>query len=234
MRNSHRHGCKSAGRDARPNGSKPWRHVTERRARRSLQRLTVSTLAPVGAVREPPVLCLVAQTSAPMVYFFLPNICGRFTTILEIYLIFGLKKITGSEACAWSFYIVRHDGAEGGRCHSRLRAPAAQVMRGRPLGLGLQDQGPNHRMLLRPNGRGGERDGKGRVKPVRWELGRRTRVNRRGCVESVGMPSKTGSSCWPVTKLGGSLSTARAMAGMKAARAQFRLLCGTWEPSSSM
>ena len=32
---------------------------------------------------------------------------------------------------------------------------------GRPLGLGLQDQGPNHRKLRRHNGRGGERCGKG-------------------------------------------------------------------------
>jgi len=32
---------------------------------------------------------------------------------------------------------------------------------GRPLGLGLQDQGPNHRKLLRHNGCGGERFGKG-------------------------------------------------------------------------
>jgi hypothetical protein len=36
---------------------------------------------------------------------------------------------------------------------------------GWPLGLGLQDQGPNHRMLLRHNGRGGERDGKGGINP---------------------------------------------------------------------
>ena len=33
---------------------------------------------------------------------------------------------------------------------------------GRPLGLGLQDQGPNHRKLPRSNGRGGERCGKRR------------------------------------------------------------------------
>ena len=32
---------------------------------------------------------------------------------------------------------------------------------GGPLGLGVQAQGPNHRMLLRLNGCGGERDGKG-------------------------------------------------------------------------
>jgi hypothetical protein len=35
---------------------------------------------------------------------------------------------------------------------------------GRSLGLGLQDQGPNHRKLLRLNGRGGERCGKRREK----------------------------------------------------------------------
>lgn len=33
---------------------------------------------------------------------------------------------------------------------------------GRPLGLGLQDRGPNHRKLLRHNGRGGERSRKRR------------------------------------------------------------------------
>jgi hypothetical protein len=36
---------------------------------------------------------------------------------------------------------------------------------GGPLGLGLQGQGPNHRMLLWPKGRGGERDGKGGTNP---------------------------------------------------------------------
>jgi hypothetical protein len=36
---------------------------------------------------------------------------------------------------------------------------------GRPLGLGLQGQGPNHRKLLWPNGRGSERSGKGGVNP---------------------------------------------------------------------
>ena len=35
---------------------------------------------------------------------------------------------------------------------------------GRSLGLGLQDQSPNHRKLLRHNGRGGERYGKRREK----------------------------------------------------------------------
>jgi len=42
---------------------------------------------------------------------------------------------------------------------------------GRSLGLGLQDQGPNHRKLLWSKGRGGKRCGKGGVNPsgVRWQ-----------------------------------------------------------------
>ena len=42
---------------------------------------------------------------------------------------------------------------------------------GGPLGLGLQDQGPNRRLLLRSNGWGGERVGKGGINPsgMRWE-----------------------------------------------------------------
>jgi len=35
-------------------------------------------------------------------------------------------------------------------------------------------------------------------------------------------------------KFGRHLSTARAMTGMKAARARLRLSCGTWEPVASM
>jgi hypothetical protein len=44
-----------------------------------------------------------------------------------------------------------------------LKGPVLCCMRdeGRPLGIGRQGQVPNHRMLLRLNGRGGERDGKG-------------------------------------------------------------------------
>jgi hypothetical protein len=38
---------------------------------------------------------------------------------------------------------------------------------GRPLGLGRQSQGPNHRKLLRHNGRGGERSRKRQGEPVR-------------------------------------------------------------------
>lgn len=35
-----------------------------------------------------------------------------------------------------------------------------------PLELGLQDQGSNHRLLLEPNGRGGERDRKRQSKTL--------------------------------------------------------------------
>ena len=41
------------------------------------------------------------------------------------------------------------------------KQPSCTRDEGRSLGLGLQDQGPNHRKLLRSNGWGGERCGKG-------------------------------------------------------------------------
>jgi len=46
-----------------------------------------------------------------------------------------------------------------------LKQPCCTRDEGRPLEPGLQDLGSNHRMLLRSNGRGGERDGKGRARP---------------------------------------------------------------------
>src|SRR5207245_351819 len=47
---------------------------------------------------------------------------------------------------------------KGGRhVAANWKQPCCTRDEGRPLGLGLQDQGPNHRMLLWPNGRGGER-----------------------------------------------------------------------------
>ena len=53
----------------------------------------------------------------------------------------------------------------------RLAAPCCTGDEGWPLGLGLQDRGSNHRKLLRLNGRGGERCGKGGHDPsgVRWK-----------------------------------------------------------------
>jgi hypothetical protein len=36
----------------------------------------------------------------------------------------------------------------------------------------------------------------------------------------------------PRDELGGRLLTARAVSGLKVARARFRLWCGTWEPAS--
>ena len=50
---------------------------------------------------------------------------------------------------------------------------------GWPLEIGLQDQVSNHRKLLGSNGSGGERFGKRRDEPVRYALGRRTKVNCR-------------------------------------------------------
>jgi len=44
------------------------------------------------------------------------------------------------------------------------KQPCCTRDEGRPLELGLQDLGSNHRLLLWSNGRGGERDGKGRAR----------------------------------------------------------------------
>ncbi|WP_316399182.1 reverse transcriptase domain-containing protein [Bradyrhizobium sp. 33ap4] len=49
---------------------------------------------------------------------------------------------------------------EGGVMESTFEQPCCTADGGWPLELGLQDQGSNHRLLLRPNGRGGERDRK--------------------------------------------------------------------------
>src|SRR6266498_4784096 len=48
------------------------------------------------------------------------------------------------------------------------------------------------------------------------------------------MSSEPSSSRWLGRKLEGYLLTARVVTGMKAARAQLRLLCRTWEPIASM
>ena len=65
----------------------------------------------------------------------------------------------------------RHDGAERRPSWTPEQAALLHRDEGGPLGLGLQDQGPNHRKLRRLNGWGGERLGKGGMNPsgVRWE-----------------------------------------------------------------
>jgi hypothetical protein len=45
---------------------------------------------------------------------------------------------------------------------------------------------------------------------------------------------KTGRESLARDQSGGNLSTAQVASGMKAARTQSRLLCGTWEPVTSM
>jgi hypothetical protein len=59
-------------------------------------------------------------------------------------------------------------------------------------------------------------------------------VNRWQRVESIGTSPKPDSSRWSGTELGGNLLTARVVTGTKAARAQSRLSCGTWEPVAPM
>jgi hypothetical protein len=90
------------------------------------------------------------------------------------------------------------------------------MRKGRPLGLGLQDQGPNHRKLLRHKGQGGERCGKG---------GTTRQVCTGNTNESE--PLVTCRKRWDVAEtrlqslvwveLGGSLPTGRVATGMKTA-----------------
>jgi hypothetical protein len=82
--------------------------------------------------------------------------------------------------------------------------------------------------------RGGERCGKGVPKGVRCESRRRTTVNRRGSVETNLDDAETEDVPLPREKLESNLSTAPAASGIKAARARFRLPCGTWEPAVSI
>jgi hypothetical protein len=53
-----------------------------------------------------------------------------------------------------------------------MASPCCAVDEGGPLGEGLQDHSPNRRVLLRSQGCGGERPGKGRRRPVRWRPGK--------------------------------------------------------------
>ena len=85
---------------------------------------------------------------------------------------------------------------------------------GRPLGFGLQDQNPNHQLLLLLNGLGSEQVWKRRGLPVRCLLERRTNLNRCRGVESLGTSSEPGFLVAPGTKLGGYLITAQAVTGI--------------------
>jgi hypothetical protein len=85
---------------------------------------------------------------------------------------------------------------------------------GRSLGFGLQDQNPNHQLLLLLNGLGSEQVWKRRGIPVRCLLERRTNLNRCRGVESIGTSSKPGSFVIPGIKFGGYLITAQTVTGI--------------------
>jgi hypothetical protein len=85
---------------------------------------------------------------------------------------------------------------------------------GRSLGFGLQDQNPNHQLLLSLNGLGSEQVWKRRGIPVRCLLERRTNLNRCRGVESIGTSSKPGIFVVPGTKFGGYLFTAQTVTGI--------------------
>src|SRR5262249_61224968 len=101
---------------------------------------------------------------------------------------------------------------------------------GRSLGIGLQDQIPNHLKLLGPKAPVVSVQEKAGREPVRCGPGRRTQVNRRGGVESVGTSPKPGASRWPGTQPRRDLLTDSVVTGIKAARSRSGLSRGTWDP----
>ena len=105
---------------------------------------------------------------------------------------------------------------------------------GRPPEAGVQAQASNHRLRLRSRGVVVSETGKGRARPGQVRIVESnaseplmTCRKRRDDVETGGE-----SLLWD--KPGGNLFTAQAASGMKAARTQSRLLCGTWEPVTPM
>ena len=88
---------------------------------------------------------------------------------------------------------------------------------GRSLGVGLQDQAPNHRKLRTAKGVGGERCGKGglRAHQVRPRKTNESEPPMR-CRKNL-VSSKPGFSGWPGTSLGEGLLTAQAVTGIEAA-----------------
>lgn len=69
------------------------------------------------------------------------------------------------------------------------------------------------------------------VERVRCEPRRRAKANQPMTGRKRTDDIKTGVESLPRDELGGNLSTARAVSGLKVARARFRLWCGTWEPA---
>ena len=67
--------------------------------------------------------------------------------------------------------------------------------------------------------------------PVRWEPRRRAKANHAMTGRKRSDDIKTGIESLSRDELGGNLLTARAVSGLKVARARFRLWCGTWEPA---
>jgi hypothetical protein len=94
-----------------------------------------------------------------------------------------------------------------------LKQPCCTRDEGRPLGPGLQDLGSNHRMLLRSNDRGGERDGKGRARPCQVRVGKTSEskppMNCRKRRDDV--KTRRQSLFWD--QFGGNLFTAQATSG---------------------
>jgi hypothetical protein len=105
---------------------------------------------------------------------------------------------------------------------------------GRPSGIAVQAEIPNHLLLLHSRGVVVSESGKGRarlcqIRPVESNVNEPL-MNCRKRRDDV----KTGRESLPRDKFGRHLSTDRTASGIKAARTRVRLLCGTWEPVTLM
>jgi len=128
------------------------------------------------------------------------------------------------------------DCAPRGRARGRKAPVQPSCTRdgGRPPEAGVQAQASNHRLRLRSRGVVVSEIGKGRARPGQVRVVESnaseplmTCRKRRDDVE-------TGGESLLRDKPGRNLFTAQAASGMKAARTQSRLLCGTWEPVTPM
>jgi hypothetical protein len=118
-----------------------------------------------------------------------------------------------------------------GRCRrSSYQMQCCAKDGGRPSGVALQGEAPNHRKLRRSRAGVVSVAEKAGCQPVRYELRRRAKANCPMTGRKRSGDIKSGVESLPRDERGGNLFTAQAVAGLKVARAQFRLWHGTCEP----
>jgi hypothetical protein len=105
---------------------------------------------------------------------------------------------------------------------------------GRPPEAAVQAEASNHPLLLRSRGVVVRELGKGRARPGQVRTVESNVSEPLMTCRKRRNDVKTEGESLPREEPGGNLSTAQAASGMKAARTRSRLLCGTWEPVTSM